>query len=315
MDVAVTGAAGFIGAAVCGALEAEGHRAIGIDLAATGPGERYRRADVSDRAALGAALDGATHVVHAAALVAEHGPMADFVRVNVGGTRNVLDAAEGAAVRRVVHVSSVAVWGYEFGRDVAEDDPPRPCGSPYVDTKGASELLARAHGATVVRPGDVYGPRSGPWVVRPVEAMRRGIFRLPRGGRGILTPVFVDDLVACLLRALVHPAAEGEAFTAHDGHPVTAAAFFAHHARWLGRRRVSSAPAPLVRLGGRALELEGRARGRPPLLGRDAGLFVSRRAAYPNARALERLGWKPRVPLAEGMRRTEAWARAERLVP
>ena len=85
--------------------------------------------------------------------------MEDFVRVNVRGTRNVLDAA---GPRRTVVLASVAGWGYEFARELREDSPPRPCGLPYVDTKGATETLALRRGATVIRPGDVYGPGSTP---------------------------------------------------------------------------------------------------------------------------------------------------------
>ena len=70
--------------------------------------------------------------------------MEDFVRVNTRGTRNVLDAA---GERRVVVLASVAGWGYEFHRELREDSPPRPCGLPYVDTKGATETVALRRGA------------------------------------------------------------------------------------------------------------------------------------------------------------------------
>jgi nucleoside-diphosphate-sugar epimerase len=316
--IAITGAAGFIGRALVARLAADGERVVGIDRIPSAPEDgrtEHRSADVTDAAALGTALAGATHVIHTAAAVAEYGPMAEFVRVNVGGTRNVLDAAAALGVTRVVHLSSVAVWGYTFTEDLPEDAPPRPCGNPYIDTKGASELLALERGATVVRPGDVYGPGSRPWIVRPLATMRAGLFRLPGRGDGIITPVYVDDLVDAVVRALRHPDAAGAAFTAHDGHPVPARDFFAFHARMLGKDRAPRAPRPLVVGSAAALEAIARLRGRPPVIGRAAVTFVSRRAAYPNTRAREILGWEPRVELAEGMRRSEAWARAEGLLP
>jgi nucleoside-diphosphate-sugar epimerase len=216
--------------------------------------------------------------------------MEDFVRINVRGTRNVLDAAGS---RPAVVLASVAGWGYEFTRELDEDAPPRPCGIPYIDTKGATETLALRRGATVIRPGDVYGPGSQPWVVRPLEMMRSGRFYLPAPGDGLITPIFVDDLVEAIVRALREPRAAGRAYTVWDGTPVTAREFFAHHARSLGQDGVRVLPAPLLRI------LAG-AFGAGPA----AVTFMSRRATFPNTRAREELGWEPRFTLEQGMART-----------
>jgi nucleoside-diphosphate-sugar epimerase len=304
--VAVTGAAGFIGTAMCRRLVAEGHDVVGIDVdsgsaarvAATGA--QFRRADVSDRGAVRGALDGAELVVHTAALLPGSGGMADSVRVNVGGTENVCVAARDAGVTRVVHLSSVAAWGYDFKTDITEDEPlATHSPHPYIATKAASELVARKHGATIVKPGDVYGPESQPWAVIPFELIKSGRAALPMKGRGILTLVYVDDLVDCVYRALTRPEGEGGVFTAWDGRPVTAKEFFDHYARMLGRKGVRTAPAAVLR----------------PLMRLTPGvnpadlIFLMRRAAYPNTRAREVLGWRPRVTLEEGMKRTEEWLR------
>ncbi len=285
MRVAVTGAAGFIGGAICRRLAADGDEPIGVDLAGAD-----RRADVSDAAATVAALGGADAVIHAAALVSERGRMEDFVRINVRGTRNVLDAAGS---RPAVVLASVAGWGYEFTRELGEDALPRPCGIPYIDTKGATEVLALRRGATVIRPGDVYGRGSQPWVVRPLEMMRRGRFVLPSPGDGLITPVYVDDLVDAIVRALREPRAAGRAYTVWDGTPVTAREFFGYHARSLGQGEVRVLPAPLLRLAARAIGA-----------GPAAVTFMSRRATFPNARAREELRWEPRFTLERGMAAT-----------
>jgi nucleoside-diphosphate-sugar epimerase len=245
--IAVTGAAGFIGRAVCERLLADGDAVVGLDRAPIDlAGVEPRRCDVTDPRSVAAALDGCDGVVHAAAIVGDWGPMRAFVEVNVRGTRNVLDAAGD---RPVVHVSSVATWGYEFRRDLPEDAWPRRSGAPYADTKAASDELARRRGAAVVRPGDVYGPRSVPWTIRPVEALRARQLILPGRGDGIMTLVYVDDLVDCIVRALRSDAARGEAVTAWDGVPVAARDFFGRYARMLGRRGAPTAPAPVVRAG------------------------------------------------------------------
>jgi nucleoside-diphosphate-sugar epimerase len=193
----------------------------------------------------------------------------------------------------VVVIASVAGWGYEFARELTEDAPPRPCGIPYIDTKGSTEVLGLRRGATVIRPGDVYGPGSQPWIVRPLEMMRAGRFFLPAPGDGLIAPVFVDDLVDAIVRALRRPAAAGRAYTVWDGVAVTAREFFTYHARSLGQDAVRVLPAPLLRA------LAGAVGAGPA-----AVTFMQRRAVFPNARAREELDWVPRVTLEEGMART-----------
>jgi nucleoside-diphosphate-sugar epimerase len=323
--VAVTGAGGFIGRALCARLTSEGALVTGLEIdqslggRVSGSGATFRHCDTTDPAGVHAALEGAELVIHTAALVTDWGPMSDFVRVNVGGTRNVLDAAEAAGAERVVHVSSVATWGYEHRVPLDEDSPPRPCGIPYIDTKGASDALAldrarRGEPIAVVRPGDVYGPGSTPWAVRPLEGLRGNRFMLIGKGQGVMTPVYIDDLVECILLALTVSGATGRGYTAWDGIPLPAAEFFGHYARMLGRDRIPRLPRFLAGIAAGAQEAVAIATRKPPLFTRNAISFVSRRAPYSNRRARELLGWQPRVTVDEGMRRTELWFRQEGLL-
>jgi nucleoside-diphosphate-sugar epimerase len=325
-SVAVTGAGGFIGRALCARLASAGALVTGLDVddsargRVTGSGATFRLCDTSSTSAVQDALAGAELVVHSAAVVSDWGAMADFVRVNVGGTRNVLDAAERLRCDRIVHISSVASWGYEHRDALDEDSPPRPCGVPYIDTKGASDALAldrarRGEPVAVIRPGDVYGPGSTPWAVRPLEALRANRFMLIGRGQGVMTPVYIDDLVESIVLALTASGATGRGYTVWDGVPVSVAEFFGHYARMLGRAGIPRLPRPLAELVAGAQEAVAAATGRPPMFSRNAITFVSRRAAYSNRRAREVLGWAPRVMLEEGMRRTEWWFRQEGLLP
>lgn len=316
--VAITGAAGFIGGAAARRFAAEGAQVVGIDLAAlpaplTEAGVEPARLDVTDRQALALALAGADLVVHAAALVHEHGGMSDFVRVNVGGTAAVLDAAAAAGVARAVHLSSVVVFGYEDPSEQDETAFRRNCGIPYIDTKSAADRLAARRGAVVVRPGDVYGPGSLPWTVRPLELARAGRLAVPRAGAGVMLPVYVDDLVEAIVLA-AQAGEPGRAYTAWEGVPVSFGEYFDAIARIAGTRPARRVPRTLLELAGAAIDGWARVRGGPPALTARSATFVDRRGSASIERIRSELGWEPSVRLAEGLRRSAEWARAARLV-
>ena len=324
--VAVTGAAGFIGRSVCERLAAEGTSVTGFDLAVTSEaqqaaestGWRLAHCSTTDQDALDRALkeSDADAIVHTAAIVSDHGSMSEFIEVNVRGTRNVLDSAKRNGVNSVVHISSVASWGYDFTREPVDSSWTRRQGVPYVDTKAASDDLALRRGAAVIRPGDVYGPRSTPWSIRPIESLKSGKFRLPGKGAGIMTPVYGDDLVDLVIRALASPAASGgRAFTGFDSAPVTASEFFDYYARMLGMKATPTVPRPVAVAAAVAMEALAKLTGSTPELSRNAIVFVERSASYRTTLAREVLGWQQTVGLDEGMRRTEQWFREVGLLP
>ncbi len=318
--IAVTGAGGFIGEALCQRLAREGAQVVGVDVRADrrggveATGARFVAADVLDTEAMANALAGCGGLIHTAAIVGDWGSMEQFIDVNVRGSCSVFDAAQNAGIERIAHLSSVASWGYEFSSDLEEAAAPRATGAPYADTKAASDYLALRRGAAVVRPGDVYGPGSVPWAIRPIEALRAGTFALPGKGDALMTLVYIDDLVDCIIRALESEAAAGQAVTAWDGVPITTAEFFGRYAQMLGQKKVRTAPAAVIEAVALASELVAKLRGTQPSVSREAIRYVSRQATYPNRRASELLGWEPKVDFDEGMRRTELWLRAEGLL-
>jgi nucleoside-diphosphate-sugar epimerase len=309
-SVLVTGSAGFLGSALVRALRADGTAVRGVDVRPSATTDL-----VGDLLTDGSWQDAArasSVVLHTAALVGERGRRARFQALNVEATRRVLAVAGG----RVVHVSSIVVHGSAFsaGPDgVGEDGPVRPTGNPYTDTKIAAEHLAlaeaaRGRGVAVVRPGDVYGPGSVPWTVRPVQLLRAG--RLAAPSTGVLSPVYVDDVVDGLVRAVRSDAADGRPVHLAAAGTVPTADFFQHYARMAGRR-LPVVPTPVLRALATPLGLLG---DRAPLSRRTLE-YVTHPAGYSVARAAELLGWRPRVDLDEGMRRTERWLRAEGLLP
>jgi nucleoside-diphosphate-sugar epimerase len=316
---AVTGAGGFIGSAVTRDLAANGAEVRGLDVnplasaAIEAAGGGFVEADVTDRGSLEAALEGTDDLVHTAAHVHEWGRMEDFVDVNVRGTLNVMDAAAAAGVDRVVHISSVVVYGYDDPSHQSEGAHRRAYGIPYIDTKAASDRLACRRRAIVIRPGDVYGPGSSQWVVRPVAMARAGQLAIPGSGDGLMLPVYVDDLADAVLCALER-GEPGEAYTVWDGTPVTFSEYFERIAEIAGARPPRRMPRVLLETAGTVAEAWSRLRGRPPALTGRAVTFIDRRGTASNERATSELGWKPHVTLEEGIRRTEQWLQAEGIV-
>jgi nucleoside-diphosphate-sugar epimerase len=317
--ILVTGAGGFIGNAACRRLAAEGAEVVGLD-ADPEAAERIRAAgaspsfgDITDAAATAAALEGADLVVHTAAIVGDIGEMSEHVRVNVGGTAKVLDAAEAAGAKRVLHLSSVVVYGYEDATEQDEGAFRRACGIPYIDTKSASDRIACRRGAVVIRPGDVYGPRSI-WSRRPLELAGSGLLSVPGKGDGVMLPVYVDDLVEAIVLGL-RRGEPGEAYAVWDETiSITFEQYFNRCARMAGRGEARRLPRALMRASGGAMEAAARLTGRPPAMTRHAVTLIDRRGTVSARRAREELGWKPKVDLDEGLRRVEEWARAEGLI-
>ena len=236
-------------------------------------------------------------------------------RTNALGTRHVLDAACRAGAARVVHLSSVTVFGFAFPDGVDESYPMQPNGVPYVDTKVAAEaLVLRAHAegeivCTIVRPGDVYGPRSRPWTVLPVEELARRRFILPALGRGTFSPVYIDNLVDGIVAAS-GSAGAGGVFTLTDGVGVATREFFGFYARLLGRR-LPVLPTGAAMVLASAAALGARAARQETEVNAAAARYLARTGTYAIDRARAQLGYDPQVSLVEGMERTAAWLRAE----
>ena len=318
-SAAVTGAGGFIGGAICRGLAAEGARVTAIDVdpateqRVANTAATFAQADITDRAALESAFEDAELVVHAAAYVRDWGTMEEFVRVNVGGTVNVLDAAESRGASRVLHISSVVVYGYHHPGEQDEGASHRTYGIPYIDTKSAADAIALRRGAIVIRPGDVYGPGSVPWTMRPLELAKAGQLAVPGKGDGQMLPLYIDDLVEAVKLGLLE-GEPGSAYTVWDGEPVRFGDYFDRFAALAGSRPARRVPRPLLTALAKGMEAVAAVRGRPPQFSSRAATFIDRRGTVSNRRAREELGWEPRVMLDEGLRSTEEWLRTEGLL-
>ncbi len=314
MRVFITGASGFIGRALARYYRQQGAAVCGIDFKAD-PEWGVVAADLAEPETWRDQLQGVDLVIHTAAIVSNTASMDLAWRVNVKGTADLLNACAEAGVKRFIQLSSVAAYGFDYPDEVTEDQPLRPMGNTYVDTKIASEHAVLAFHTsgrmecTIIRPGDVYGPGSRPWVIIPLAMIAAGKFLLPAQGQGLFSPVYIDDLVRGIALAAASEIGSGQIYNIGGGLPVTCEEFFGYHARMLGGRslrKVSTATAVLLAETGRRLV---QLFGGHTELGRGAIDMLSRSAGYSIEKARQQLAYEPDVLLEEGMRRTEAWAR------
>jgi len=313
-DYLVTGAAGFIGAALAERLATDGHRVTGLDnlnhaydprlkewrlarLRAL-PGFTFHQVDITDRAALEAALgDGRFEAVFNLAARAGVRPSlkhpALYFESNVAGALHLLDAARARGVAKFIQASTSSLYGAHNPRPFAEDaDTSRPL-SPYAASKGAAEMLCHAYhhlyglDVTILRYFTVYGPAG-----RPDMSLFRFIQRLAEDrplvvygdGRQERDFTYRDDIVAGTVAAL-RPLGFAVINLGSD-QPLALLDVISRLERLLGRRaRIEFRP--------------------------EAPADV--RATWADIRrAGELLGWQPRTSIEDGLERTVAWYLAER---
>ena len=222
--------------------------------------------DVADANAMRNAARGADVIVHLAALLHIVDPpqelRAEYERVNVTGTKTVIDAALAEGVSRVVLMSTIAVYGYGTRARLDEDSPVHP-ETFYGQTKLSAErvaIAARRPGgsslATVLRSAAVYGPRVKGNYDRLVRALARRRF-IPIGpGENLRTLIFDRDLASATALAATHPAAAGRVYNVSDGTPHSLREIIAAISQALGRRPPRwHAPVAPVRLALRAASI------------------------------------------------------------
>jgi len=202
--VAVTGASGFVGGAVCRELSAKGARVYAYGRRETVDPEHVGKAVYRSWDLRSGPLADAPRVdvvVHCAGTVTDWGPMGEFFAVNLDGTKSVLASFPGT---RFVHVSTASVYDPEKPTVMATEDqaPVRRYVNAYGASKAAAERAVLNSGAesVILRPHAVYGPGDTTLLPRVLASVRGPVLLAAGTGRQLVSLTSVGNLVqACLL--------------------------------------------------------------------------------------------------------------------
>ena len=303
LRVFVTGGAGFLGSAVVRKLREYGAEVIVFDNLSSGKVEYVEglgvtlvRGDVRDRKALRSAMKDSEIVIHLAALPfipdSFYHPL-DFFEVNVIGTINVfLEAMFSETVERFVHISSSEVYGTAKYVPMNEEHPTNPH-STYAVSKLAADRAVftlykeRGFPVVIVRPFNCYGPNvTQPYIIPEI------ILQLLSRNDGVIQLgnvetsrdfTYVDDIAEGIVLASISKQAIGEVINLGSGREI----------------KIRELAHLIGRLMGRKVKIEHDPRRLRP--------FDVDRLVCDWSKANKLLGWAPRVPLEEGLKRTIRW--------
>ena len=320
--ILVIGGNGFVGRHLVRALYGRGDQVRVLAL----PDEDTRwleqrgvtvcRGDVRRAETLGVPMRGADAVLNLAAMMDVWRPLADYRAVNVTGAENAARAALAGGVARYVHMSSSSVYGMALGRPADESFPLSPFPDPYPVTKAAGDqavqrmISEQRLPAVIIRPDQIFGPGDELHFGRMADRLRAGRAIIVGAGSNAMPFVYIADAIQGLLLALDHPRAIGQTYNISSDEPLTQREFLTAIARETGARP------PRLRVPYRALYAAGAlaeraarlgSSGRRPPITRLGVAFFGTDNRYLTGKAQRELGFRPRVPLREGIRLAADW--------
>ncbi len=238
MNFLITGAAGFLGSSLANRLAREGHHVRGLDDLSTGdpqalsPEVLFTRGDVNDRPKLWTLLQDVDCVYHLAARVSVPESVIyprEYNAANVSGTVSLMEAMRDVGVRRVVLISSGAVYGDQQAQPLKESAIPNPR-SPYAVSKLAAEYYVRTIGdlwgieTVSLRVFNAYGPGqhlppSHPPVIPNFlrQAIRGGTLVVHNDGSQTRDYVYLDDAVSAMIAAATAPGLDKQVVNVGSG--------------------------------------------------------------------------------------------------
>ena len=273
------------------------------------------RGSISDSQAVEKAAAGAKTIIHLAAIVGDWGDEKKFWEFTVEGSRQIFEQALKNKAR-VVLASSIVVYGDKIqSQSCPEETGYGKTFGPYSRTKQAQEKLGwdyhknKGLKLSVVRPANVYGPRSGPWLHDVINVLKSGAPGLISGGKMNAGLAYVDNVADILILAGTLEKAVGKAYNACDGMDVTWGEYFTDIAQMIGAKKPKSIPRPLAACGAYILEAIWKflsIEKRPPVT-REALNLIGSDNRIPIERIRKELGYEPKISYVEGLKRIKEY--------
>lgn len=327
MKVLVTGGTGFTGKALVRRLIEMGHQVVALDYKEGLKTQEIRDwgaevilGSVTDVDVVRRSVEGAEVVHHVAAAFREMDvPERHYYEVNVEGTRNVLQAALDAGVRKVIYCSTCGVHGNVDHPPAGEDAPIRPA-DYYQRTKWEAEPLAREFferglRTTILRPAAIYGPGDPERFYLIFKRVAGGTFPMFGNGRTLYHPLYIDNLIDAFILGMEDGKGDGEAYLIADEQYIEIEDLVRRVGKALGTDvRIPHYPVWPVVVAGHIVEKACKPFGiNPPIFPRRVDWYRQNRA-FRIDKARRELGYQPRVGIDEGLRRTAEWYRGEGLL-
>lgn len=324
MKILVTGGTGFTGKALVRRLLDLKHQVVALDYKEGHKTQELRDwgaevviGSVTDKDVVRKCVEGVEVVHHLAAAFREMNVPNQFYRdVNIGGTRNMLEAAWDAKVRKFIYCSTCGVHGNIDNPPGGEDAPIQPA-DYYQQTKYEAEpvvldYVKKGMKATILRPAAIYGPGDPERFYLIFKRVAKGVFPMFGKGKTLYHPLYIDNLVDALLLAQEGDKGVGEAYLIADEEYVEIEDLVKRVAKALNTEvRIPHYPVwPVVVVGHVCEKLCKPFRITPPIFPRRVDWYRQNRA-FKIEKAKRDLGYKPRVGLDEGLRLTAEWYRKE----
>jgi nucleoside-diphosphate-sugar epimerase len=324
LDILLTGGTGFIGSQLAQSALRQGHR-ITVASPVNNATERFRyellaRAGITvidaglhDRARLRELLVGRDVVIHLAAAQHEaEAPESHFRKVNVDGTRVLLELACEQGVRRFVHGSTIGVYGQAAKGELHEDSPLAP-DNAYGRTKLEAEQAVREFSpvieTTIVRISEAYGP-GDMRLLKLFRAIDKGRYITLGTGRNERQLIYVDDLCRGLIAAARSPTAVGQTMILAGNERLTTDDVAAEISSALGKQRnVRHVPLWPFDVAATVMETVLPPLGVKPPLHRRRLDYFRKSFRFSTQRAQQLLDFRPEISFAEGARHTARWYR------